>query len=224
MHIFLSPRFSRPSSVGLAALTLLLLASSGFAVTLNYEVASASVSADTAEPGLVIGSMVKSTVPGTAFSLTDGSSFTFDLFDIWTDEPKINADDLVSSSISATISFTNPITGVTVNGITVGGSWMAGLSQWGTLTWNGPVTVSVPGDRTFQITLSNAEFNYGFSGLNEGMMCGATVTATITQMSSAQPPEIVVNAVPEGGKTAFLLGAALVGLRLFARHKKSVRN
>ena len=196
----------------IAALSLLLLASSSSAVPLYYQVASASVVADSTEPGLVVSTMVQPTVAGTGFTIADGSSFTFSLFDIWTDEPAIGSDDLTSSPISATINFANPLTGATVGGITVGGSWMKGLSQWGTLTWNGPVTVSIPGDRTFQISLSDATFNYGFGATHPGTAYGATVNATITQLSS----------VPETGKTAFLLGSALVGLRLFARNRRSV--
>src|SRR3954468_747193 len=217
---------SRPfMAVAIAATALLLLASSGLAASLDYTLASGSVSADTAEPGLVIGTMVKSTVAGTTFSLNNNQSFTFDFFDIWTDEPKINADALVSSSISATLNFTDPFTGATVNGITVGGKWSGGFSQWGELTWNGPVTITTA-DRTFQITLSNVdEFNYGFGGLNPGMMCGATVQATITQLTSQIPPGggNSNRPVPEGGKTALLLGAALVVLRALAHHRRSNR-
>jgi hypothetical protein len=215
------PRFRASAA---AAFTLLLLASPAFAVTLNYTLAGGSVTADNAEPGLVIGTMVKPTVAGTSFSLADGGSFTFSFFDIWTDEPKIDGDDKVASPISATLNFTDPFTGATVSGITVGGSWMQGLSQWGTLTWNGPVTVAISGDRTFQISLSDAEFNYGFGGLNEGMMCGATVSATITQITSQTPPgDRPGSQVPEGGKTAFLLGGALTALRFIAKNRRSVR-
>ena len=191
---------------------------------MHYEIASGSVIADSAEPGLVIQTLVKPTVPGTAFTLDNSGTFTFSFFDIWTNEPKIENDDLTASPISATLNFADPLTGATVNGITVGGKWMQGLSQWGSLVWNGPVTVTVA-DRTFTIALSNADFNYGFGGLNEGMICGATVSATITQLTSAAPPEIVQPPqVPESGKTAFLLGSALVGLRLLARIRRSVRD
>src|SRR6188474_704182 len=144
----------RPRTVTTAALALLLLASSALAVPLHYEIASGSVIADGAEPGLVIGTMVKSTLPGTAFTLDNGGSFTFAFFDIWTDEPTIEADDKVASPISATLNFADPLTGASVNGITVGGKWMQGLSQWGTLTWNGPVTVALANNRTFTIALS----------------------------------------------------------------------
>src|SRR6266576_4937416 len=149
-------RLSRIRALPVALLSLLLLASSGSATPMHYEIGSASVTANTAEPGLVIDTMVKPTVAGTSFTINDGSSFTLSLFDIWTDEPTINADDKVASAISATLNFIDPFTGATVNGITVGGSWMKGLSQWGDLTWSGPITVTIPNDRTFQISLSNA--------------------------------------------------------------------
>jgi hypothetical protein len=175
------------------ALSLLLLFAAfvpgAFAVPKYYELDNGSVSAASSDPGLIINTMVKPTVPGTGFTLNDGGSFTFNFFDIWTDETTINKDDLVPCAISATINFVDPLTGATINGITVGGSWFKGLSQWGEVTWNGPVTVSLPGDRVFNITLSNEDFNFGFGGLNEGMMCGATVEATINQISSVDIPQ-----------------------------------
>ena len=201
------------------SLLLLLAAPSAFCTSMQYQIGSGSVTADNVEPGLVVQTLIKPTLAGTTFNLDDGGSFTFAFFDIWTNEPKIEADDLVASPISATLNFVSPFTGATVNGITVGGKWMSGLSQWGTLTWNGPVTVTIPNDRSFTIALNDATFNYGFGGLQQGQVCGATVSATITQISSAAPPENHPPAVPEGGKTAFLLGSSLVGLRLFARNK-----
>ena len=211
-------RFAPVASVALAGLALLLALPTAFAVPLHYEIASGSVTADSAEPGLVIDTMVKSTLPGTAFTLDNGGTFTFSFFDIWTNEPQINGDDLVSSPISATLNFSDPLTSATLNGITVGGIWSNGLSQWGQLTWNGPVTVTLAGDRTFTISLTDVTFNYGFGGLNEGMMCGATVNATITQISS-QVPEIVPN-VADGGKTILMFGGALIGLVMVARGKR----
>ncbi|MDB6147636.1 MAG: hypothetical protein JWO45_1300 [Spartobacteria bacterium] len=198
-----------------------VLAPSAHAVPTYYELASGSVTANTSEPGLVIGTSVNPSVPGTSFTLNDGGSTTFSFFDIWTDEPTINSDDKVSFGISATLNFVDPFTGATVNGITVGGSLFKGLSQWGELTWNGPVTVTVPGDRVFQITLSDETFNYGFGGLNEGMMCGATVEATITQIGSTVPPALERN-VADSGSTVVLLGVAVAGLGLLARKRTVV--
>jgi hypothetical protein len=205
------PRFAATTSL------LLLLASPVFAVPKHYELDSGSVTAQSSEPGLVIDTTVKSTLPGTSFTLDNGQSFTFSFFDIWTNEPTINPDDTVSHAISATLNFVDPFTGATINGITVGGSWFKGLSQWGQVTWDGPVDVNVPGDRAFQITLSDATFNYGFGGLNEGMMCGATVDATITQISSENPD--IGRSVPDSGSTAMLFGVGLCGVLLMARKR-----
>ena len=166
------------------------------------------MTANGAEPGLVIQTQVNPALSGTSFTLDDGASFTFSFFNVWTNEPKIETDDLVASPISATLNFDSPLTGTAVNGITVGGSWYKGLSQWGQLTWNGPVTISLPGDRTFQITLSDATFNYGLGGTQEGLAGCATVEATVKQISSP---------VPDGGRTALLLGTALSVLGIAAR-------
>jgi hypothetical protein len=54
------------------------------------------------------------------------------------------------------------------------------------------------------------------------MMCGATVNATITQISSQAPS--INSQVPEGGKSALLLGSSLVGLSLFARSRRERSN
>ena len=158
-------------------------------------------------------------VPATSFTIDNGASFTFSFFDIWTDEATIHRDDKVGSPISATLNFIDPFTGATVNGVTVGGSWFKGLSQWGQVTWNGPIQVSVPGDRVFQITLSDVTFNYGFGGLNEGMMCGATVDATITQISSEGGDQARPPSVSDNGSTAMLMAVAFCGILLMARRR-----
>src|SRR5438045_6498144 len=108
--------YQRLAARCLAVLSMLLLASSGSATPMHYEVGSATVTANTAEPGLVIDTMVKPAVAGTSFTINDGSSYTFSLFDLWTDEPTINADDKVGCPISATLNFINPFTGAPVTG------------------------------------------------------------------------------------------------------------
>ena len=249
-----SPAPRRSASLGLlVTAATLLLTSPAPAVPLNYTIGSGSVTANTTEPGLVINTAVDPSVAGTSVTLDDAGTYTFSFFNIWTNEPKIKADDLAPLPISATLNFTDPFTGATIDGITVGGKWLQGLSQWGQVNWDGPVTVNVPGDRSFEISLSDATFNYGFGGLNEGTLCGATVSATITQISSVTPfvPPIVppfvppqnpppnqppdnppsnppgnpppVPTVPEGGKTALLLAGGLVTLRFLARNRRTSR-
>jgi hypothetical protein len=200
---------------------LLACAPSASATPEYYELSGGSVTANSSEPGLVINTSVLPSVAGTSFTLDDGNSSTFAFFDIWTDETSINPDDKLGYAISATLNFVDPLTGATVNGVTIGGAFMQGLSQWGQVTWNGPVMVNIPGDRAFNITLSDETFNWGFGGLNEGMMCGATVSATITQVSSTTPEAGRPGDVPDKGNSLALFGAALCAVAL--ARCKSVR-
>src|SRR5256885_13608251 len=102
---------SRLSRAVLAATSLLLLAPCARAVPLHYELASGSVLANATEPGLVVQTSVKDTLPGTSFTIDNNGSFTFAFFSIWSDEPKIGSDDLISSPVSATLNFLDPLTG-----------------------------------------------------------------------------------------------------------------
>ena len=217
-------RFPPPKPVSLFALLLICLgfAPAALAVPEYYELSGGTVTANSTEPGLVINTSVLPSVAGTSFTLNDGGNSTFGFFDIWTDEPSINPDDTKSFAISATLNFLNPLTGATVNGITFGGNFMQGLSQWGQVTWNGPVTVNVPGDRAFSVSLSDETFNWGFGALHNGMMCGATVSATVSQISSSAPDAGRPEDTPDRGSTIALFGAAMCGIFL-ARHNCASR-
>lgn len=188
--------------LAVAVLAVGLSAPSAFAITKHYEVGSGSfVSANTTDPGLVIGTAVDGSLSGKSFNLNDGQSSTFSFFQIWTPETYSNAgEDTVPKNISATLDFTDPTTGVTVKGVTFGGSFM--IWQYGSVTWNGPVVVNVPGDRSFLVSLNDATFDKGLFGLKGSQGCGATIKATVKQISS----------VPDGASTASLLGLALLGL------------
>ena len=194
-----------------ATLFLAGLAPVAMAVPRYYEIAGATVNGNLLDPGLVINTAVSPTLAGTNFTLNDGGSTTFSLFDIWTDETTINPDDFGTRTISATLNFSDPVTGVTVNGITFGGSILFGVAQWGQIQWDGPTTVTL-GDRVFTVSLSDEVFNWGLFGLSAGNCWGATIEATITQISSSQ-------AVPENGDTAIMLGAAVIGLVSFSRKR-----
>ncbi len=142
--------------------------------------------------------------------MNDGGSSTFNFFNIWTDETTINPDDTISMDISATLNFSDPISGGTIHGVTVGGSILFGLAQWGQVTWNGPTIITL-GDRVFSISFTNETFNFGFFGLNGGPGYGATVQTIVTQISS--------RAVPESSSTLALSGLGLAGLLLFRRRR-----
>ena len=198
-----------------AVLLAAVFAPVAFAVPKYYEIAGGSINGNFSDPGLVINTSLASGLAGTSFTLNDGGSSTFNFFSIWTDETTVNSDDLVARSISATLSFSDPLTGATVNGITFGGSIIFGLAQWGQIQWNGPTTITL-GDRQFSMSLSNEMFNPGLFGLGNGQGCGTIVKATITQLFSTGASSV---SVPDGGNTAMLLGVAAAGLVLFSRKR-----
>jgi hypothetical protein len=199
--------------LGVAVLTVSLCAPSAFAITKNYELGTGSfVSANSTDPGLTIETSIDAGVSGKTFALDDGQSTAFSFFKIWTTESTVNAgEDTVPMSISATLDFTDPSTGATVKGVTFGGFALFGLTQYGAVTWNGPVTVDVPGDRSFLVSLNDAKFDSGLFGLSGDQRCGATIKATVTQVSSNG------RSVPDGASTAGMLGLAFLGLGALRR-------
>ena len=204
----------RSSSLAAVALALAALATPARALVLQYDVAGGSQSVNSGA-GLTIQTQNSATLGAQIFNLNDNQSFTFNFFKIWTDEGSIEADDLFPRSISATLNFDNPLAGGTVTGATVGGTIL--FASAGTVNWGGPALV-VAGDRTFEITLSNETFNAGaFFNLTPGSAHGAWVEATVKQISS-RPTNTA--AVPDGGSTVVLLGAALAALGLIRGSRK----
>jgi hypothetical protein len=188
--------------LGVAVVTVSLCAPSAFAITKSYELGTGSfVSANTTDPGLTINTAIDSGVSGKAFTLNDNQSTSFKFFQIWTTEGSVNAgEDTSPKSISAVLDFADPSTGAIIKGVTFGGYFL--IAQYGAVTWNGPVVVDVPGDRSFMVTLNNATFDTGIFGLSGGQCKGATIKATVKQISS----------VPDGASTAALLGLAFLGI------------
>lgn len=180
------------------------------AVPLGYDIGGASsVTANTADPGLVIGTSLNAGLSAVAFTLDDGQSSSFAFFNIWTDESSVNSgEDTTAKPISAYLDFAVPMpnSGTTVDGETYGvRTGFLGNIQYGQLVWDGPVIVTAS-DREFVITLSDETFNYGELW---GTGCkGATVQATVTQRSSS---------VPETSATLSLLGLGMLAVAGFRR-------
>jgi hypothetical protein len=179
------------------------------AVPLVYDIGTGSyVTANTADPGLVIETSLNAGLPGVGFTLNDGQSSTFAFFNIWTNEDSVNNDDTVAKPISAYLDFAVPMpnSGTTVDGETYGvRTGFLGNIQYGQLVWDGPVIVT-SADREFVITLSDETFNYG--ELWATGCKGATVEATVTQRSSS---------VPETSATLSLLGLGMLAIAGFRR-------
>ena len=197
-----------------------ILVSTAAAVPKYYEIGNGSTVSPFQGPeppggsGLVIQYAISPTLAGTNFILDDGQMTTFSFFDIWTDETTVNSDDTVARTITATLDFFVPNVDPTITGTTVGQRVFFGILQNGQLTWDGPVIVNVPGDRSFKVTLSDETFNFGLFGLFPGEHKGATVEAKIEQLTSVLP-------VPENANTAICLAGALAGLVALGRFRRA---
>ena len=181
-----------------AIVSLGLAASIAQADTVHYQVDGVNVTANSSDAsGLAIGweSLLP---PSVNFSLEDGESSTpFALFDIWTTESSLEADDLSARPISAQIHFSlpevlDPTVGGDAGGLTVD---FGGTIELGAVKWDGPVTVTYGTAGEFTIALSNAFWTIGDSG---------TVKATVTQVSSSST-DLVTSAPTPGAAVGGLV-------------------
>ena len=193
-----------------AAIALFITFAGETAFGLSYTISGGSVSANSGD-GLIIQTSLNLPATPFTFSLNDGESKSFKFFDIWTMESTVNPDDKIARDISATLSFSDPLTNATIEGLTVGGSFLWGLTQWGEVKWDNLDPLNV-GGRIFRISLTDEVFNVGVFGLNDGRRYGATVKATVEQIGTH-------SAVPDGGSTAMLLGLSLLGIGLVSRKR-----
>lgn len=193
----------------LLATTLLTgIATSASSATI-FTLDTININAQSADPGLVISTQPRA-LPFSTSALNVNGSQTFNLFEIWTNEGAINADDQVAKPISVSLGFSAPpppFGSGPLGGQTVGLSLFGGVYQAGQLTWNQPfydVTFGANGDGLLRIALSNEVFNDFIGGTIPGRRFGDTVEATFTLLREASP-------VPEPGTLA-LLGMGLLGL------------
>ena len=186
------------------------------AIPLHYDVGTGYTVDANSGSGLEMEWALASDLSSRAFTLDDGQSVTFKFFDIWTDETSVNADDTAPKSIKATLNFTVPDFYAVVGGNTVGVNFF-GIIQAGLVIWDNPAPTFTALDRTFSVDLSDEAFNLGLFGLSEGECYGATVEATVKQISSFSPN---TSAVPDSGATVLLLGLSLLA---FEAYRRSVR-
>jgi hypothetical protein len=191
---------------------------SGLAAPRNYQIGSnSSVDAYDDVPsnqGLEIHTSMSGTLAGHNFVLDDGDSEVFDFFRLWTNEGTVNfGEDTLQKTITATLDFDIPDLNAVISGITFAGYITIPVlgNGIGKLQWTGgPVTIDA-GDRKFTVSLNDATFNKGTSYFGDLTPNGngALVQATVTQKCSP-------TAVPDGGATFPMLGAAVAALGFFS--------
>lgn len=149
----------------------------------NYTVSANSGS------GLIINT--HQNVTNLDFALNQGESFTYNnLFSIFTNESSVNIfEDTKAKQFSLTFNFTAPdVFGGNATGSTFG-VW--GVIQKGKLIWDngGQFEFNYGNGGLLSLDLSNATFNKGWFGLNEGEAYGADVSATFTLVNTSAVPE-----------------------------------
>lgn len=202
------PRLFRTSSILLACALAAPLAHAT-----SYEIGDFSSVSVNPGNALEISTSFAPGLNNVAFNLNDGQSHTFGFFNIWTEEDDVGSEDKAQINISATLDFDSPLNQFAdFSGVTFGGTyWVPFLQfQYGKVEWNAPVMVT-SGGMQFEVSLSDEVFNLGLYGLNDGMKHGATVKATVRQISSN---------VPDSGSTVALLGLALVSVGVIARRRR----
>ena len=184
----------------LCAVTLVLgLVGSASAVLFTLD--SYTVNFCDEDPGLVL--YVNDILPEPAVAdLTVGNSYTFNLFEVGTDEQYVNSDDRDNQDISVDFSFSEPdnmnelITG------TSDGHWRLLRDDTGSVDWNNPATFTYGNGGLFTMSLSDVTF---------GTPGSAVIQATLNFVSDAAP-------VPEPS-TILLMGIGLLGLVGYSRKR-----
>lgn len=147
------------------------------------------------------------------FNLSAGNTWTINsLFKIGTTEGAMNPDDKVAKDITVTFSFDQPLPpfGGPVTGETVGHSFLF-FFNWGSLTWDAPISVAFGNGGLLGIKL----FDTTFGLAHNGQVQWSDVKADFTLLRDAAVP--LETPIPGA---LWLLGTVLAGGTGFGRWRK----
>ena len=161
------------------------------------------------EPGLRMATSAQS--GAFSFQLDNaGQSVTFDLFDIWANENRVNGNNTRISTLLADFSFAGIGASGTATGSTAGHNNF--FTHNASLAWGGPVLLNFGNGGVLSIVLNGATFSSGLFGLGQGQANGATIQATATLVAAPVP-------LPASGLV--LLGALAGGGAFLRRLRKA---
>jgi hypothetical protein len=196
---FIDPEGEEVMHRKVLAVLVLLLASvpaAAIPVSGSFGVSGSALS----DPGLVV--EVNPLTGPFSQNLDVGDSVTFDIFDVWTNETTVNADDTVPQTMEVVFDLVSPPGSGTLGGSTEGVRIFFGLFQFGLLVWQNPLEIDL-GNTVLSISLSDKIFNFGLFGTFPGESFGATVSATLTLESVPAPASLLLVLVGLGGFSLF---------------------
>lgn len=138
--------------------------------------------------GTNAGLITKTNVASGGFNvnLTNGQSTTFNLFHIWTDEPTVDPDDLISRALLAAFTVTGSGSSDVIAGAVQGNK--SGVLQWGSASWAAPIVLDLGNGGQLLVSLGNTIFNLGSNRrLAPGTLNGSDVQATLTYTIAPVP-------------------------------------
>ena len=109
------------------------------------------------DPGLVVS--VDPAPASFSLNIADGQSTAVKLFEIYTTESYLNADDFAPQSFNAEFTFDEPSASGTISGAT--GAFTALIFSGGYVTWGDPLVINLADGGLLTVQLFDATFGFG---------------------------------------------------------------